>query len=136
MLKRTISYTDYDGNQRSEDFYFNLTKAELAEMELSTEGGLEVMLQNIISARDIPRITAMFKKLILMAYGQKSPDGRRFIKDKALTDEFTQTEAYSELFVDLITDEEHAIEFVKGILPAEIQQQINQENLKAIAAKA
>lgn len=136
MLKKTISYVDYDGNQRQEDFYFNLSKAELAEMELSTEGGLETVLTNIINARDIPKITAMFKKLILTSYGQKSPDGKRFIKDKALTEEFTQTEAYSELFVDLISDEQQAIDFVRGILPADIQQQINQENLKEIASKA
>ena len=135
MLKKTIKYVDYDGNEREEDFYFNLSKAELAEMELSTEGGLEAVLTNIIQAKDIPKITAMFKKLILTSYGQKSLDGKRFIKDKQLSDEFTQTEAYSELFVDLITDEQHAIEFVRGILPLDIQQQINQENLKAIASK-
>lgn len=135
MLKKTINYVDYDGNARQEDFYFNLSKAELAEMELSTEGGLETVLNNIINARDIPKITAMFKKLILSSYGQKSLDGKRFVKDKTLTEEFTQTEAYSELFMDLISDEQHAVEFVRGILPVDIQQQINQENLKSIASK-
>lgn len=136
MLKKTITYTDYDGNERTEDFYFNLSKAELAEMELTTEGGLQTVLKNIIEARDIPRITSMFKKLLLMSYGQKSADGKRFIKSQQLSEEFTQTEAYSTLFVELLGDENAAAEFVKGIVPAELAKEVNQENLRAIASKA
>ena len=135
MLKKTITYTDYNGDERTEDFYFNLSKGELTEMELSTEGGLEQMLQNIVNTKDIPKITALFKRLILSSYGQKSPDGRRFIKNQELIEEFKQTEAYSELWVELITDADKAVDFVRGILPADIQGQINAQNLKAIASK-
>lgn len=136
MLKKTITYTDYDGNERTEDFYFNLSKAELTEMELTTEGGLQTVLKNIVEARDIPRITAMFKKLLLMSYGQKSADGKRFIKSQQLSEEFTQTEAYSNLFLELLSDEDAAAAFVKGIVPADLAKEVNQENLRAIASKA
>lgn len=117
MLKKTISYTDYDGNQRTEDFYFNLTKAELTEMELSHDGGLTNMIQKIVSSQDSKRIIAVFKDLILKAYGEKSPDGRRFIKNEELTDSFVQTEAYSELFMELAMDAEAAAAFINGITP-------------------
>lgn len=136
MLKKTITYTDYDGNERTEDFYFNLSKAELTEMELTTEGGLQTVLKNIVEARDIPRITAMFKKLLLMSYGQKSADGKRFIKSQQLSEEFTQTEAYSNLFLELLSDEDAAAAFVRGIVPADLAKEVNQENLRAIASKA
>lgn len=136
MLKKTITYTDYDGNERTEDFYFNLSKAELTEMELTTEGGLQTVLKNIVEARDIPRITAMFKKLLLMSYGQKSADGKRFIKSQQLSEEFAQTEAYSNLFIELLSDEDAAAAFVKGIVPADLAKEVNQENLRAIASKA
>lgn len=118
MYKETITYTDYDGNERKEDFYFNLTKAELVEMEYSEVGGFKKMLENIIATQDQPRIIAIFKKIILAAYGEKSMDGRRFIKSEELRVGFSQTEAYSSLFVDLATDADHASKFINGILPA------------------
>ena len=117
MLTKPITYTDYDGNSRTENFMFNLTKAELAELNLTTEGGLQTVIQKIIDSRDIPEITKWFKKIITMSYGEKSPDGRRFIKSQELTDEFLQTEAYSELFVELITDENAAAAFINGVIP-------------------
>ena len=117
MLTKVISYVDYDGNERSETCYFNLTKAELAELNLTTEGGLQTVLQKIIDAKNVPELTKWFKKIILMAYGVKSDDGRRFIKSEELTEAFTQTEAYSELFMELITDSEAASKFVNGLLP-------------------
>lgn len=117
MLTKPITYTDYDGNSRTENFMFNLTKAELAELNLTTEGGLQTVIQKIIDSRDIPEITKWFKKIIMMSYGEKSPDGRRFIKSQELTDEFLQTEAYSELFVELITDENAAAAFINGVIP-------------------
>ena len=119
MLKKRIDYVDYDGNERSEDFYFNLTKAEIAEMELSTEGGLQKWIEKVVDAKDTPRIIELFKKLILRSYGEKSPDGKRFIKSKELSEAFTQTEAYSELFMELATDEKAAADFVNGIIPSE-----------------
>jgi hypothetical protein len=120
MLKETITYTDYNGNERTEDFYFNLTKAEILEMEMTTTGGLAEMIQRIVAAQDIPAIVKIFKDLVLKAYGQKSADGKRFIKSKELTEEFAQTEAYSDLFMELSTDADKAQQFINGIVPADI----------------
>ena len=120
MLKKTITYKDYNGTERTEDFYFNLTKAEVMEMEMSTSGGLAEMIENIVKAQDSPSIIKIFKNLILKAYGEKSPDGRRFIKSKELSDEFSQTEAYSELYIKLASDTDAALEFIRGIMPGDI----------------
>ena len=120
MLKKSITYTDYNGTERTEDFYFNLTKAEIMEMEMSTAGGLSEMLQNIVKAQDAPSIIKIFKELVLKAYGQKSPDGKRFIKSEELSTEFSQTEAYSQLFMELATDADAAAKFVNGIVPGAI----------------
>ena len=118
MLKKTFTYTDYNGVERTEDHYFNLSKAELMEMELSTTGGLAEMINKIVAAQDAPAIVKIFKELVLKAYGQKSDDGRRFIKSKELSDSFAQTEAYSQLFMELATDADAAAKFVNGIVPA------------------
>lgn len=118
MLKKTFTYIDYNGVERTEDHYFNLSKAELMEMELSTTGGLAEMINKIVAAQDAPQIVKLFKDLVLKAYGQKSADGRRFIKSKELSDEFAQTEAYSQLFMELATDADAASKFVNGIVPA------------------
>ena len=117
MLKKTITYEDYNGVERTEDFYFNLTKAELTEMELSTEGGLEAMIKRIVAEKNVPAIIKIFKELVLKAYGEKSPDGRRFIKNDEVRDAFAQTEAYSEIFMELATDADAAAAFVNGITP-------------------
>lgn len=117
MINMPITYVDYNGEERTEQFLFNLTKAELMEMEMSTPGGMEQMIKGIIETKDTPKIMETFKKLILMAYGVKSPDGRRFIKNAALREEFSQTEAYSELFMKLATDADEAAKFVNGIVP-------------------
>jgi hypothetical protein len=118
MLKKNIKYVDFDGNERSEDFYFNLTKAEVTEMETSISGGMTKTLQKIIDEKDPKRIVEIFKDLILKAYGEKSPDGKRFIKNQELRDAFVQNQAYSELFMELSSNAEAAVEFVNGILPA------------------
>lgn len=118
MLKKTFTYIDFNGVERTEDHYFNLSKAELMEMELSTTGGLAEMINKIVAAQDAPAIVKIFKDLVLKAYGQKSADGRRFIKSKELSDEFSQTEAYSQLFMELATDADAAAAFVNGIVPA------------------
>lgn len=120
MLKKTIIYTDYNGTERTEDFYFNLTKAELMEMEMSTTGGLAEMIQRIVNAQDGPAIIKLFKELVLNAYGEKSLDGKRFIKNDKLKEEFSQTEAYSQLFMELATDADAAAKFIKGIIPNDI----------------
>lgn len=117
MLKKTMTYTDYNGVSRTEDFYFNLSKAELAEMELTQDGGLENYLNRIVNSRDTAAIVAVFKELLLKAYGVKSDDGKRFIKSKEISEAFSQTEAYSDLFIDLATDSDAATAFVNGIVP-------------------
>ena len=123
MLKKTINYTDYNGTERTEDFYFNLTKAEIMEMEMSTTGGLAETIQRIVAAQDAPAIIKIFKELVLTAYGVKSPDGKRFIKNDTIRDEFAQTEAYSILFMELATDADAAAKFVNGIVPADMNTQ-------------
>lgn len=132
MLKKTIKYVDYDGNEREEDFYFNLSKAEIAEMEMSTNGGLDKMINRIIAERDNKRIIELFKDLVLRSYGKKSDDGRRFIKNQELRDDFAQTEAYSELFMELATDADAAAAFVNGIIP-NIPDQVDNGQVKQIA---
>lgn len=117
MLKKTIIFEDYNGEQRTEDHYFNLSKAELSEMELMTEGGFSKYIDKIIKAKNIPELTSTFKDIIMKSYGVKSDDGKRFIKKKELTEEFMQTEAYSELFMELITDSKAAADFMNGIIP-------------------
>ena len=118
MLKKTITYTDYNGTERTEDFYFNLSKAEVMEMEMSISGGLTEMINRIVAAQDAPAIINIFKKLVLKAYGEKSPDGKRFIKSDEISTAFSQTEAYSQLFMELATDSDEAAKFVNGIVPA------------------
>ena len=117
MLKKTIKYTDYNGKEREEDFYFNLTKAEVTEMELSEAGGLTTTIDTIVKTEDGKKMVAIFKDLILKSYGQKSEDGRRFIKNDELRDAFAQTEAFSELFMELSSNAEAAAAFVNGIIP-------------------
>lgn len=127
MLKKSITYIDYNGVEKTEDFYFNLTKAEIMEMEMSTAGGLAEMIQKIVAAQDAPAIIKIFKKLVLDAYGEKSPDGKRFVKvapdGHRLADDFAQTEAYSELFMKLATDADEAAKFVNGIVPAGMSEE-------------
>lgn len=127
MLKKTISYTDYNDVKREEDFYFNLTETELAEMQLEVTGGLASMLQAIVKAQDIPTIAKLFKQIVLKAYGQKSPDGRRFIKSEELSTEFSQTGAYNVLYMELSQDAEKASEFITGIIPAKYREAVAAE---------
>ena len=123
MLKKTITYTDYNGVERTEDFYFNLSKAELMEMELSTTGGLADMITKIVAAQDAPSIIKIFKDLILKSYCEKSPDGKRLIKSEELSTAFSQTEAYSNLFMELATDSDAASKFVNGMIPNDLKEQ-------------
>lgn len=130
MFKKLISYVDYDGNEREEEHYFNLTKSELMEMELTTSGGMEQMIRGIISAQDNGKIVQIFKNIILKSYGIKSPDGKRFIKSPEITEEFTQTGAYDVLFMELATDADKAAEFINGIIPQDLQKEVNNEMIK------
>ena len=135
MLKKTITYTDYNGITRTEDFYFNLTKAEIMEMQLSTNGGLDVMIKKIIDSQDAPSIIKIFKELILKAYGEKSDDGKRFMKSEEISQAFAQTEAYSELFMELATDDKAAADFVNGIVPADAAKELAAQNAEHPALK-
>lgn len=127
MYKKTITYEDYNNVTRTEDFYFNLTQAELAEMEFGTSGGLADMLTQISKSMDQPSIIAMFKKIILAAYGVKSPDGKYFRKNEEIRNDFMSTEAYSILFMELASDSDAASEFINGVIP-----KIEQKNQPAV----
>lgn len=121
MFKKTIKYTDFDGVERKEDFYFNLTKAELLEMQLSIDGGLKGYLERIVKTQSQPELVKMFKEIIMKAYGEKSPDGRRFMKSDEIRQNFECTEAYSELFMELATNSDAAAEFINALLPADFK---------------
>lgn len=136
MLKKTITFTDYNGIERTEDFYFNLNKAEVMEMEMGTTGGFAEMINGIIAAKDVPALISIFKDMILKAYGQKSPDGRRFIKSKELSEEFSQTEAYVSLYMELATDDEAAANFVNGIMPHDLVNEVQQQGAANLLAPA
>ncbi len=122
MIKKTINYVDYNGTDRTEDFYFNLSKAEIAEMELSTTGGLSEKIKRIVESKDQAEIVKEFKTIIAKSYGIKSEDGKRFIKSKEITEEFMQTEAYSELFMELATNVDAASSFIQGIIPKNLNK--------------
>ena len=117
MLKKTITYTDFNGDKRTEDFYFNFTKAELVELEVGTEGGLGEKIQKAVDAKNQLEIMTIFKDFIRKSYGIKSEDGLRFEKSEEISNAFMQTEAYSELFMELCTNEEAAASFVNAIIP-------------------
>ena len=124
MLKKTITYTDYNGMERKEDFYFNISKAELMELELGTSGGIHQKIERLQQTLEGPEIMKLFKELITMSICEKSPDGKRLLKSKEISDNFLQTEAYSELFMELMSDPEKATAFMKAVLP-NIQEAAN-----------
>lgn len=121
MITKEITYTDYNGQERTEKYQFNFTKAELTEMELSVNGGLSAMMERIKETDDRPELMRIFKELILKAYGVKSADGKRFVKSDELRTEFSQTEAYSELYMELVTDTKSAVTFFNGLIPNDIK---------------
>lgn len=122
MLKKTIVYHDYDGNERSENFYFNLSKAEVMEMEFSFTGGMTNVIEQMVNTQDTARIMELFKKIIMAAYGEKSADGKRFMKigpdGRRLAEGFVETEAYSELFMELVSDPKKFADFITAVIPA------------------
>lgn len=122
MVVEKIKYTDFNGLEREEEFMFNLTEAEITEMELTTDGGLSDSIKKIIAAQDTPEIIKVFKMLLLKSYGEKSADGRRFVKSEKLSEEFSQTNAYSQLFMKLATDDKAAVAFINGIIPDSMQE--------------
>ena len=134
MLKKTVTYEDYDGNTRTEDLYFFISKSELTEMELSTPGGLAKKLESITKAQNGAEIVKVFKDIVLKAYGEKSDDGRAFIKKRngiSLSEEFEQTPAYDALFTELLMDPDKAAAFINGIMPKDLMNEANKQNLQA-----
>lgn len=131
MVVKKIKYTDFNGVEREEEFMFNLTEAEITEMELTTDGGLSDSIKKIISAQDTPEIIKTFKMLLLKSYGEKSADGRRFIKSEELIEAFTQTNAYSQLFMELATDDKAAIAFINGIIPDSMRERVAEDGFNA-----
>lgn len=124
MLKRNITYTDLDGNQVTEAYYFNLSKTDLIDMELSVADGFAKMLQRIINADDNRKLIQEFKKLILTSYGERSEDGRRFIKNEELSTAFSQTPAFDELFMEFVTSDNAAAEFIMAVIPADFAGEV------------
>lgn len=122
MLKKTITYTDYDGNKRTEDFFFNLSKSEVLEMEMGINGGMSTLIQRLVAEQDMARISKTFKEIIMKAYGEKSLDGKYFEKSEERSRRFTQTEAYSELFLELL-DPDKCSAFINAILPQDVVSQ-------------
>lgn len=123
MLRREVTYTDFDGEVKTEVFYFHLTKAEILEFNLAYKGGVIALLEDMVKEKDMAKLVEYFKKLILLSYGEKTASGR-FIKNDEIRDAFKCTEAYSQLFMELATDANAGSEFVNGIIPKEAQQQI------------
>jgi len=121
MLKKSITYKDYNNTERTEDFYFNLTKAEVTEMEMAEVGGLAETIKKVIAAQDVPSIIKIFKDLILKAYGEKSPDGKRFMKSEEISNAFSETEAFSILFMEMSEDANAAANFVNGVIPNDLK---------------
>jgi hypothetical protein len=138
MLKKEITYEDFNGDTVTETFYFNIGKTELMELEVERKEGMEAWLKTIADADDRKTMLAEFKRIILLAYGQKSPDGKRFIKTPELREEFSQTAAFEALFMSMITDEGVASSFIIGALPRDLgreaEKRVEDEN-KLAAAK-
>lgn len=132
MVKKTVTYDDFNGQSRTEDFYFNFTEAELTEMELSLNGGLSQLLKKIIEENDQKQLIEYFKKLVIGSYGVRSLDGRFFDKTDEIRHQFECSAAYSKIFMELATDADAASEFVNGIIP----KTINENKFAALPGKA
>lgn len=124
MIIKTVKYTDYDGNERNEDLYFNLNKAEVTEMELSVNGRFSTMLEKLVKEKNSSEMIKVLKEIILKSYGEKSIDGKRLVKSEEISKAFSETEAYVEVFMEIVSSPEAAIAFVQGILPSEIREKI------------
>lgn len=134
MIKKTITYEDFDGNKRTEDFYFHLTKAELVDWNYSAPGGMELVVKKIMDEQDMPRLMQLFKELIDRSYGVKSLDGREFDKSPEHLARFKRTNAYSDLYMELATNPEIGEKFIVGVMPKDLKGQVDMGKVKAEAA--
>ena len=130
MLKKTLTYEDFNGVERTEDFYFNFTEAECVEWNLTTEGGLVETIRKIVAAKEQKELIELFKEFVLKAYGEKSPDGRRFMKTPEIREAFSQTNAFSIIFMELAKDDIAADAFIQAVIPKKV------DTNKAIPAPA
>lgn len=124
MIKKTVTYKDLNGNDRTESFYFHFYESEILEMEMSVDGGFAERIQKIIDAKDQTSLIRVIKKFVLDAYGVKSDDGKRFIKNDEVRAAFVECPAYSKIFMELVMDDKVASEFVKGVVPAEMANRV------------
>lgn len=136
MRKEVITYTDFNGEERTENFYFNLTEAELLEMDMTTVGGMREMLSRIIQEKDNSRIIKEMKHIIALSYGKKSDDGRRIIKNDAILDDFRETNAYSQLFMKLATDGDYAAKFINDVIPETVKNRRAAANDEPVEVEA
>ena len=134
MLKKSITFEDFNGNKRTKEYYFNLSTAEVVEMETSVDGGYADMLKRIIAATDANNLIKEFKAFILAAIGEKSEDGEYFTKNDDIRNRFASSPAYSELFVELASNANSAAEFFIGVLPAEFGEHLREAADKASGA--
>ena len=135
MRKETITYTDYNNVTRTEDFFFNLNEAELTALQYGVDGGMKEMLERIVKSNDNKQIMACFHDLIAKSYGEKSPDGRRFVKSPELSEAFMQTEAYNELMLRFMTDANYSAEFINDVL-ADVTKRTEERNAKKAEGNA
>ena len=124
MLKKTVTYTDYNGVERTEAFYFHYNEAEILDMEMSTEGGFAERIQKIIDAKDQVSLMQVIKKFVIDAYGVKSEDGKRFIKNDAVRTEFLESPAYSQIWMELVMDDEIAADFINNVIPSGMKEKL------------
>lgn len=117
MIKQTITYVDFNDEERTEDFYFNLTKAELADLQFKTPGGFTEMVEQITKTQDGPKLAELFQQILIMSYGEKSADNKYFDKSPEIANRFKNSAAYSELYMSLLSDADKAAAFIKGVLP-------------------
>ena len=132
MLKKTITYTDYDGMERTEDFWFNLSKTELTKLDAELPGGVLGVLRKIIDKKDRKALVDFIETLILRSYGEKTLDGKRFVKTPDMTEEFMQTPAYDELFMSIISDTDSQTNFINGVIPQSMAKEIEQTDKKQV----
>ena len=132
MLKNTITYTDYDGMERTEDFWFNLSKTELTKLDAELPGGVLGVLRKIIDKKDRKALVDFIETLILRSYGVKTLDGKRFVKTPEMAEEFMQTPAYDELFMSILSDTDSQTSFINGVIPQSMAKEIEQTDKKQV----
>ena len=136
MIKKNITYFDFDGEERTDAFYFNLSKAELMDIELDYDGNMSRAMNTMLEKRDMKGVLGLLGKLVRKAYGEKSADGRRFLKNQELEDSFATTDAYSNLLIELVNDENKLRAFVTGVIPTDMRTEVEKKMAEAEAEEA